>query len=685
MCVCVCKFDVPSLPNPLQLSVLAESHPYNPLWAQLGDLYGAVATPLTISRTVVTGQSAAIVCRLLYILSYFIRCSEIQPGTEFRPEPVQSSSSSLSSLSRTAPTRPFGGARWDIGSDVDSGDVFEESRGSSLTLLSEHDRSSVPPVMSPANNNNNRDTPLVKPHPFGFKSSACGDLHNASRGSHDDSDTASPSEHSSVRSDHRRLSFELAASSSSSCKPSSSPLSAGSRTAPSTATATPTSTLTTTPTSHTPSQRYQQPEVAVVWGEGKRSCHHHHLELRGGGEDQCPCRCQHHDSPPIPPSEVSNNRHGYIGRRHASHDDYSRSKNCSGDPQQGAGQSSSLGNRTGSWGGAQDKKAPPLGGPQSPPPPPGPSLQSSSAHEYCYGYRGGGGGGGGGGGQQTFSNSVDSGYDPSGPPLSRCSTLSSHLSSYHAQDDSLLEDRAEEEGEERGVMVPGTGEEDLPVPSFILGRHPEDVDPCLSLMPSLAPAQKKHARPLQGAGLFGRFSDLGGGLSACVEGDSPRTAGVAMMTVPSEEGTSVGDPFVRRTLPSLEVGGVTTITTTTASPDEVCMSLPVGRRLRDSVGAGKHDFDSLPAYNRTSSCAGSSGAIHERIHMLHQRRQRNHLSETSSLNVDMEGSLPPMGGALHRSTSLLGHKLEQYDRSVEEGGVPRMNQFADFMPVELPR
>ena len=44
------------------------------------DLYGAVSHPLKIARTVITGQSLSVVCRLLYLLTYFIRCSEIQPG-----------------------------------------------------------------------------------------------------------------------------------------------------------------------------------------------------------------------------------------------------------------------------------------------------------------------------------------------------------------------------------------------------------------------------------------------------------------------------------------------------------------------------------------------------------------------------------------------------------------------------
>ncbi|KAJ8022606.1 Folliculin-interacting protein 1 [Holothuria leucospilota] len=59
------------------LDLLAQSHPYNPLWAQLGDLYGAIGYPNKIARTVVVGKRADVVCRILYILSYFIRCSEV--------------------------------------------------------------------------------------------------------------------------------------------------------------------------------------------------------------------------------------------------------------------------------------------------------------------------------------------------------------------------------------------------------------------------------------------------------------------------------------------------------------------------------------------------------------------------------------------------------------------------------
>ncbi|CAL8399103.1 unnamed protein product [Boreogadus saida] len=59
------------------VDMLAKTHPYNPLWAQLGDLYGAIGSPVRLSRTVVVGRRQEMVQRLLYVLTYFIRCSEL--------------------------------------------------------------------------------------------------------------------------------------------------------------------------------------------------------------------------------------------------------------------------------------------------------------------------------------------------------------------------------------------------------------------------------------------------------------------------------------------------------------------------------------------------------------------------------------------------------------------------------
>lgn len=43
----------------------------------LGDLYGAIGSPVRLSRTVVVGRRQELVQRLLYVLTYFIRCSEL--------------------------------------------------------------------------------------------------------------------------------------------------------------------------------------------------------------------------------------------------------------------------------------------------------------------------------------------------------------------------------------------------------------------------------------------------------------------------------------------------------------------------------------------------------------------------------------------------------------------------------
>ncbi|XP_072899104.1 folliculin-interacting protein 2-like isoform X2 [Hemitrygon akajei] len=60
------------------VNLLGKSHPYNPLWAQLGDLYGAIGSPVRLTKTVVVGKRKELVQQLLYVLTYFIRCSDLQ-------------------------------------------------------------------------------------------------------------------------------------------------------------------------------------------------------------------------------------------------------------------------------------------------------------------------------------------------------------------------------------------------------------------------------------------------------------------------------------------------------------------------------------------------------------------------------------------------------------------------------
>ncbi|XP_056628209.1 folliculin-interacting protein 2 isoform X2 [Triplophysa dalaica] len=64
------------------VDLLAKSHPYNSLWAQLCDLYGALGSPVRVCRTVVVGRKRELVQRVLSVLSYFIRCSDLQEHTQ---------------------------------------------------------------------------------------------------------------------------------------------------------------------------------------------------------------------------------------------------------------------------------------------------------------------------------------------------------------------------------------------------------------------------------------------------------------------------------------------------------------------------------------------------------------------------------------------------------------------------
>lgn len=65
----------------LKLSEISKIYPYNALWAQLGDLYGAITTcPIKLSKTIICGNetNARTIEKLLNIMTYFIRCSEIK-------------------------------------------------------------------------------------------------------------------------------------------------------------------------------------------------------------------------------------------------------------------------------------------------------------------------------------------------------------------------------------------------------------------------------------------------------------------------------------------------------------------------------------------------------------------------------------------------------------------------------
>lgn len=65
-----------------RLNEISRRHPYNALWAQLGDLYGAVGSPPKIARTVVHGAEQRQIEKVLHVLTYFIRCGEVRRASK---------------------------------------------------------------------------------------------------------------------------------------------------------------------------------------------------------------------------------------------------------------------------------------------------------------------------------------------------------------------------------------------------------------------------------------------------------------------------------------------------------------------------------------------------------------------------------------------------------------------------
>lgn len=61
-----------------KMSEISKFHPYNVLWAQMGDLYGAIGNPPKLSKTIVCGTETQTVDKVLNVLTYFIRCGQIE-------------------------------------------------------------------------------------------------------------------------------------------------------------------------------------------------------------------------------------------------------------------------------------------------------------------------------------------------------------------------------------------------------------------------------------------------------------------------------------------------------------------------------------------------------------------------------------------------------------------------------
>lgn len=65
-----------------KLLKVSQKHPYNALWAQMGDLFGAIGLPSKLARTVIYGTEKLSIERLLNVLTYFIRCGEVRRSSK---------------------------------------------------------------------------------------------------------------------------------------------------------------------------------------------------------------------------------------------------------------------------------------------------------------------------------------------------------------------------------------------------------------------------------------------------------------------------------------------------------------------------------------------------------------------------------------------------------------------------
>ncbi|KAL0203969.1 hypothetical protein M9458_001987, partial [Cirrhinus mrigala] len=75
------------------------------------DLYGALGSPVRMCRTVVVGRRRELVQRVLYVLSYFIRCSDLQEhvqpqGQKDNPANPCSSQTTDPTPEKTFPPKP---------------------------------------------------------------------------------------------------------------------------------------------------------------------------------------------------------------------------------------------------------------------------------------------------------------------------------------------------------------------------------------------------------------------------------------------------------------------------------------------------------------------------------------------------------------------------------------------------
>ncbi|XP_055353682.1 uncharacterized protein LOC129599470 [Paramacrobiotus metropolitanus] len=63
--------------EPQWIQLLAKSHPYNPLWAKLGDLLGICGSPARLTKTILVSQNQTLLDAYLHLLCYFVRTSDL--------------------------------------------------------------------------------------------------------------------------------------------------------------------------------------------------------------------------------------------------------------------------------------------------------------------------------------------------------------------------------------------------------------------------------------------------------------------------------------------------------------------------------------------------------------------------------------------------------------------------------
>lgn len=144
------------------LDVLAKCHPYNPLWAQLCDMYGAVSAPRKLTRTIIVGQNANLVVELLYLLTYFLRCSDIRENT-LHTEQNTDNTDKITDVANVGNLTRFSGSSWN--------DTLNDA-GTPNSVRSWIDQVSVAAdtgdLVNVNNNDDNHDDKLLKSD-VGFK------------------------------------------------------------------------------------------------------------------------------------------------------------------------------------------------------------------------------------------------------------------------------------------------------------------------------------------------------------------------------------------------------------------------------------------------------------------------------------------------------------------------------------